>query len=176
MERKLPRSFYKRDVLEVAPELIGKVIERTWPSGEARKYIITETEAYRGAEDEACHATKGITPRTRVMFREGGILYMYLIYGMHWMLNVVTSTEGDPQAVLIRGLKEVYGPGRLTKKLDLDGSFNEEDLFLSERISLYDVGILPEFTTHPRIGIDYAGEKWRMMPWRYLAIEKSLKI
>ena len=108
---RLPSDFFLRDVLVVAPELIGKRLVRRWPDGTSNSYIISETEAYRGGEDKACHASKGKTPRTEVMFRKGGILYMYLIYGMYWMLNVVTEQRDVPQAVLIRGLKELSGPG-----------------------------------------------------------------
>ena len=93
---RLPLSFFTRDVLEVAPDLIGKILHRKDPDCTVRSYVISETEAYRGFEDKACHAHKGITPRTEVMFRQGGVLYMYLIYGMYWMLNIVTEQEGIP--------------------------------------------------------------------------------
>ncbi len=102
--------------------------------------MITETEAYRGGEDLACHASKGLTPRTRVMFGEGGYLYMYLIYGMYWMMNVVTGPEGVPQAVLFRGLRELSGPGRLTRLLGVDQSFYGEDLVQSGRIWIEESG------------------------------------
>ena len=95
---------------------------------------------------------------------------MYLIYGMYWMLNVVTSIEKAPQAVLIRALREVSGPGRLTRLIGVDKSYNGEDLVTSPRIGIYESGngSLPSFTTGPRIGIDYAGEPWKSMPWRYV--------
>ena len=79
--------------------------------GSRNVYTITETEAYRGGEDQACHASKGRTPRTEVMFGDGGNIYMYLIYGMYWMMNVVTAEEGIPQAVLIRGVRRTEGMG-----------------------------------------------------------------
>ena len=91
MNKRLGREFYSQDVLEVAPQLLGKHLVRIYPDGTKATYIITETEAYRGGEDLACHASKGRTPRTEVMFGDGGHLYMYLIYGMYWMLNVVTG-------------------------------------------------------------------------------------
>ena len=169
MNKKLTADFYTRDVLEVAPELIGNRLVRVMPDGEVAAYLITETEAYRGTDDLACHASKGITPRTSVMFETGGLLYMYLVYGMHWMLNVVTSVKDNPQAVLIRGLEKVSGPGRVTRTLALDRSFNRECLLTSDRIWIEESGIQPEYTTHPRIGIDYAGEYWKNMPWRFLA-------
>lgn len=170
MNEKLTADFYTRDVLEVAPELIGKRLVRVMPDGETTGFVITETEAYRGTDDLACHASKGMTPRTRVMFEQGGLLYMYLVYGMHWMLNVVTSVKDNPQAVLIRGVEKVSGPGRVTRTLALDRSFNEECLLTSGRIWIEESGIRPEYTTHPRIGIDYAGEHWKNMPWRFLAV------
>lgn len=166
---RLQEDFYIRDVLEVAPALLGKRLVRVMPSGETAGFVITETEAYRGTGDLACHASKGITPRTRVMFEQGGVLYMYLVYGMHWMLNVVTSVQGDPQAVLIRGLEGVDGPGRVTRTLALDRSFNEECLLSSGRIWIEETGTVPDYTTHPRIGIDYAGEYWKSRPWRFLS-------
>ncbi len=115
MYGRLDRLFYRRDVLEVAPELLGKNLVMNQANGDKRIYTITETEAYRGGEDLACHASKGRTARNEVMFGDGGFIYMYLIYGMHWMLNVVTSVEDSPQAVLIRGVREASGPGRLTR-------------------------------------------------------------
>ncbi len=152
----------------MAPALLGQRLARQWPDGSISGYIITETEAYRGAEDRACHANRGRTARTEVMFWEGGHLYMYLIYGMYWMMNVVTGAEGIPQAVLIRGLREANGPGRLTRLIGVDRSFYGEDLVTSERIWIEGGGIVPEYTAGPRIGIDYAGEPWTDMPWRFL--------
>lgn len=137
------------------------------PDNRIESGIISETEAYRGVEDLACHARRGMTDRNRVMFGQGGFLYMYLIYGMHWMMNVVTGDEGNPQAVLIRGLKEVYGPGRLTSWLNLDKSFYGEDIVTSER--LWVENGLNDFRIGkgPRIGIEYAGEYWKNVPWRF---------
>ena len=162
---KLTKDFYTRDVLTVAPELLGKVL--VCKVGDAfLRYRITETEAYRGAEDLACHACKGRTARTEAMFHTGGVLYVYLIYGMYWMLNVVTGCENDPQAVLIRGLEGLYGPGRLTRKLHINKSFYDEDLTVSSRIWIEDDGFNPLYQTGARIGADYAG-KWKDKPWRY---------
>ncbi|MDF1572520.1 MAG: DNA-3-methyladenine glycosylase [Bacteroidales bacterium] len=168
MEHRLPLEFYLQDVLVVAPSLLGQKLVCRHSSGFLTTYTISETEAYRGTEDKACHASKGMTARTKVMFAQGGVLYMYLIYGMYWMMNVVTGARDVPQAVLIRGLREVSGPGRLTKALGLNGSFNGEDLLHSERIWIEGTGREAAFTTHPRIGIDYAGEVWKNKPWRYL--------
>jgi len=156
-----------RDVLEVAPDLIGKVMAVRSQSGEIRRFRITEVEAYRGPDDKACHASKGRTARTEIMFHEGGRLYIYLIYGMYWMLNIVTGTKDDPQAVLIRGLENYNGPGVLTRSLGIDKSFYGEDLLTSERIWIEDEGFVPDIKTSPRIGINYAGDYWKEKPWRY---------
>jgi DNA-3-methyladenine glycosylase len=164
---RIPRDFYLRDVLDVAPDLIGKNLVVKDNDGNCFRFPLTEVEAYRGPEDKACHASKGKTSRTAVMFGTGGHLYVYLIYGMYWMLNIVTGTDGDPQAVLIRGIGDIYGPGKLTKKLGIDRSFYGEDLVTSERIWLEETGIKPRFNTGPRIGIDYAGDYWKSVPWRY---------
>jgi len=108
---RLKREFYIRDVLEVAPELPGKNLVVRSGNGLHGRYMVTEVEAYRGSEDIACHASKGRTARTEIMYHEGGRLYVYLVYGMYWMLNVVTGCENDPQAVLIRGVESLDGPG-----------------------------------------------------------------
>ena len=164
---KIYHDFYIRDVLEVAHELLGKDIVLRLDDGTFIRQQITDVEAYRGQEDKACHASKGKTRRTSVMFEEGGILYMYLIYGMYWMMNIVTGLKDNPQAALIRGVADISGPGRLTKYLSIDGSFNGESLTTSNRIWLEDRGIKPAFKTSPRIGIDYAGDYWKSVPWRY---------
>ncbi|NMC37541.1 MAG: DNA-3-methyladenine glycosylase [Bacteroidales bacterium] len=165
--RRLQRDFFTRDVLEVAPELLNKSLVLNGSDGIISRYIITETEAYRGAEDKACHASKGRTDRTEVMYNEGGSLYVYLIYGIHWMLNVVTGLRNNPQAALIRSLKNITGPGRVTKALKIDKSFNGEDLTASSRIWIEDIGITGEYKASERIGIDYAGEYWKTRPWRF---------
>jgi DNA-3-methyladenine glycosylase len=164
---RVAREFFTRDVLDVAPELIGKNLVIRLHDDSFLSHRITEVEAYRGREDLACHASKGKTPRTEVMFREGGHLYVYLIYGMYWMLNIVTSTEGVPQAVLIRGLAGIPGPGKVSRTLGIDRSYYGEDLVRSGRIWLEDSGDMPDYKTGPRIGIDYAGEYWKSRPWRY---------
>jgi DNA-3-methyladenine glycosylase len=162
----LDKSFFTRDVLDIAPLFPGKKIVRVM--GEVRsEYIITEVEAYRGVEDLACHASKGRTRRTEVMFLEGGYIYMYLIYGMYWMFNIVTGPVDDPQAILVRGIKGIPGPGRVSRELKLDGSFYGEKVFDSERIWLEEGIIAPEIITGARIGVDYAGDYWSKVPWRY---------
>jgi DNA-3-methyladenine glycosylase len=170
MGRRLPRDFYERDVLEVAPRLLGQHLVRVGPEGRLSTYVITETEAYRGEEDLACHASKGRTPRTEVMYGKGGHLYMYLIYGMYWMMNVVTGPAEVPQAVLFRGVRQAGGPGKLTRLVGLDGGFYGEDLVSSARIWIEESGNRPEYTAGPRVGIEYAGDPWKSKPWRFLMI------
>ena len=165
--KKIDRDFYIRDVLEVAPDLPGKNLVLRLPDRSLGRFRITEVEAYKGNEDKACHASKGRTARTEIMFHEGGKLYIYLIYGMYWMLNIVTGVKDIPQAVLIRGVENYPGPGKLTKFLRIDKSFYGEDLITSDRIWIEDPGTIHLIKNGPRIGIDYAGEYWKTRPWRY---------
>lgn len=167
--QRLSSLFFKREVTSVAPELLGKTIVRQFEEGIQHRFIITETEAYRGIDDKACHANKGKTARTEVMFREGGIVYVYLIYGMYWMLNFVTGEKNNASAVLIRGVKDISGPGRVGKALKIDKSLYGEDLAVSEKIWIEDTELTTRYTTHPRIGINYAGEPWISKPWRFVA-------
>lgn len=164
---RLGREFYIHDVLDVAPGLIGKMMVIALPHGNYGRYMITEVEAYRGSEDLACHASKGRTARTEIMYHEGGHLYIYFIYGMYYMMNIVAGEENNPQAVLIRGVENFPGPGRFTKAFGIDKSYYGEDLTTSERIWIEDTGMNPIVKTSPRIGIDYAGEYWKSRPWRY---------
>lgn len=166
--KKLDSDFYARDVLYVAPGLIGKVLSVKMSDKSVRRHIITEVEAYRGSADKACHASRGRTNRTEIMYHSGGRVYVYFVYGMYWMLNVVAGREGEPQAALIRGVGGISGPGRLTRELGIDGSFYGEDLTVSDRIWIGDEGLDPDYTTGPRVGIDYAGKPWKDKPWRFL--------
>lgn len=161
-------DFFLRDVLDVAPGLLGKILVRKYDDGTLRRFTLTETEAYRGDGDLACHASKGKTTRNEVMFREGGLVYVYFIYGMYWMLNFVTGHEGDASAVLIRGIDDISGPGRVGKILQLDRSFYGENLSESQRLWIGDNPGKVTFTTHLRVGIHYAGEPWVSMPWRFV--------
>jgi len=165
---RLSRSFYTRDVLEIAPEILGKNLI-ICQDHLMHRHAITEVEIYRGTEDLACHVSKGRTQRNAIMFEQGGVLYVYLIYGMHWMLNVVTGRGDNPQALLIRGLEDVNGPGRVSKALGIDRSFYGEDLITSQRIWIEDNTVRHrEIIRMPRVGIDYAGEYWKNKPWRYV--------
>lgn len=163
----LTKSFYFEDAETIAPRLLGKILVRRTEGGIIRA-AITETECYKGTDDTACHASRGKTARTSVMFEEGGRAYVYLCYGMHNMLNIVTGAEGEPQAVLIRSLAKVQGPGRLTKAMEITRELNGEILYESDRLWLED-GESLEYTQTPRIGIDYADKKDRERLWRYIA-------
>ena len=165
--KRLTKNFYLEDAEILAPRLLGKLLVRRTENGIIRA-VITETECYKGTDDTACHASRGKTARTFVMFEEGGRAYVYLCYGMHNMLNIVTGAEGQPQAVLIRSLDEIRGPCRLTKAMDITRELNGEILYESDRLWLED-GESLEYTQTPRIGIDYADKKDRERLWRYIA-------
>ena len=170
----LPLAFYERDAHEVAKDLLGAVLLRHEPDGGYRWGRITETEAYMGEHDMASHARFGRTKRTEVMYGTPGRSYVYLIYGMYHMLNVVAAPVGEPQAVLIRALeplggieRSVDGPGKLTRELGIDMSFNTLPL-AGAPLSIHAGRTFPDPIVTPRIGIDYAGE-WRDAPLRFLA-------
>ncbi len=132
--------------------------------------MITETEAYDGLDDRASHASKGKTPRTEVMFGPPGHWYVYLIYGMYEMLNIVTGPEGYPSAVLIRGVQDTDGPGKLTRQLGITRAFNTKAAAKEAGLWIEDRGIvIPQnsIIRLPRIGVAYAG-KWAHKPWRFL--------
>ncbi len=164
---RLKNNFFRRDTVQVAKELLGKIIVRKFSNGEQRRYFITETEAYCGQVDLACHASKGRTSRTEIMYHEGGMIYVYLIYGQYWLLNFVTGNEDDASAVLIRGLDGWDGPGKLGRELQLDRSFYGENLETSERIWLEDAELVTQYHETPRVGIHYAGEPWVSKKWRF---------
>ncbi len=161
MSRVLPCSFFDRPVLDVAKGLIGASLVRRLPSGSIISSMLTEAEAYDGPEDLASHASKGRTPRTEVMFGPPGVSYVYLIYGMHWMLNVVTGEPGYPAAVLIRGTADVTGPARITARLQRDKSLNGRPAKKSSGLWFEDrsIDIADEqIEATPRIGVDYSGD------------------
>lgn len=168
MNERIKKTYFSHQALWVASDLLGKKLVRVFNNGEIRKYIISETEAYIGEEDLACHASKGRTRRTEIMYDEGGKVYVYLIYGLYWLLNIVTGEKNQPQAVLIRGLQECSGPGRIGKLLELDKSFYGEDLTTSDRIWVEDSLIKHKYRTTPRIGIEYAGDIWKNKLWRFI--------
>ena len=162
----MDKSLYSKDVLEVAPALVGAELVRTLPDGREKRLLITQTEAYAGAADTACHASKGRTKRSETLDHAGGTIYVYLCYGMYWMLNVVAGTENNAQAVLICGIDEIKGSGRVGRQLKIDKSFYGEDLEISERIWIEDSDENPDFNAKPRVGVDYAGE-WKDKLWRF---------
>lgn len=165
---RLPQIYYQNDdALNIAKDLLGKYLVRDFGNGEIMRLPIVETEAYQGSEDLASHASKGRTPRTEIMFAEGGYVYAYLIYGVHWMLNIVTGPPDHPQAVLIRGVEGIIGPGRVGKAIGLDRSFYGENLSTSSRIWIEENSIKGEVIASPRVGVDYAGEVWRNKLWRF---------
>lgn len=167
MKMKLTQDFYQQSALEVAPSLIGKLLCRL-VDGEIIKLRITETEAYYGESDTACHAHKGKTARTSVMYEAGGVAYIYLCYGIHHLFNVVTGSANFPEAVLIRGVEGFYGPGKLTKALKIDKTLNTIDLAESNLLWLEDDGVSLPYETTARIGIDYACDTYRNIPWRFV--------
>src|SRR5688572_2347387 len=185
MSAKLPRSFYSGSTLEVASNLLGKVLVRRL-NGRNLSGKIVETEAYVGPHDLACHASKGKTPRTSIMFQEGGCAYVYMIYGFYFCLNVVTEPEDYPAAVLIRAVEPLEhvsvmkrlrkhpengtniasGPGKLCMAMAIDKRLNGADLtgstlWIEDR--KLEVG---RIVTTPRVGVDYAGE-YKDKPWRF---------
>ncbi len=171
--KRLKRSFFERDVLHVSPELLGKYLVRN-DYGQVERYLITEVEAYRGTEDLACHASRGRTARTEIMYASGGFIYVYLIYGMYWMLNFVTGKKDDPQAALIRGVEGISGPGRLTKQLNINNSFYGESIIASDRLWLEESSDQKvQYKTLPRIGVDYSGDIWKNKPWRFIKLDKE---
>ncbi len=166
---RLPISYFQQNnAVHLAADLLGKTLVRQFDDGTLLKAQITETEAYFGKEDLASHASKGRTPRTELMFGEGGYVYVYLIYGKYWLLNIVTGNARTPEAVLIRGLTTVSGPGRIGNLLHLDQTFYGEDLSTSNRLWIEDSHLAGEIIAGPRIGVDYAGEVWKLMPWRFI--------
>jgi DNA-3-methyladenine glycosylase len=186
---KLPLSFYQQeDVISLAKQLLGKKL-LTLIDGKLTGGIIVETEAYNGVIDKASHAYNGrFTPRTSTMYKAGGVSYVYLCYGIHYLFNVVTGLEGNPHAVLVRGLEPIdgisimlerrkmmkiapritAGPGALAKALAIDKNLNAKDL-LGDEIWIEDVGIHyndAEIISSPRVGVAYAQDH-AFLPWRF---------
>jgi DNA-3-methyladenine glycosylase len=171
---RLDRTFYSRSTLVVARELIGMHLVRRDQSG-LRIGRIVETEAYQGPHDLAAHSSRGLTPRTAVMFGPPGHAYVYFIYGFWNCLNVVTQAEGIPHAVLLRALEPVsgindktWGPGLLCRAMNIDRSLNGADLCGDVLWIEKPAGVtrVPRIQRSTRIGVDYAGE-WAKRPWRF---------
>lgn len=173
--RKLPHAFYDRPALVVAREALGLALVRARPDGRRQAGRIVEVEAYDGPADAASHARSGAGGRAAVMFGPAGHAYVYLIYGIHHCLNLVTGPEGYPAAVLIRALEPVEGiaertngPGLLCRALAIDRTLNGTDL-AGDVLYLEDRGTPvadADVVERPRIGITFAGEPWISQPWR----------
>ena len=181
----LPREFYARSTLTIARELIGARLVRVL-EGVKLVGLITETEAYIGETDLACHAKAGFTPRTAVMYGSPGHAYVYFTYGHHWMLNAVTEREGFPAAVLIRAIQPVegievmsarrtgrdtFGPGKLTQAMGITKSENGVDLTTAGKDLWIEAGVsVPDknVTIGPRVGLNTVPEPWFSKPWRFL--------
>lgn len=162
MER-LTYDFFHRHALEVAPDLVGKLLVHNGVS-----LRISETEAYCGESDTACHASKGRTKRTEVLYADAGTIYIYLCYGIHWLMNVITGDRDDPQGVLIRACVEAEGPGKLTKKLCITGELNRGSVVDSRELWIADDGFRCGVRTATRIGIGYASQEDQDKPWRFI--------
>lgn len=174
----LPRAYFHRSTVQVARSLVGKHLVRSIDGREVAGKII-ETEAYVGPHDKACHASKGRTARTEVLFGPPGISYVYLIYGMYHCLNVVTERDGFPAAVLIRAIEVdgelIDGPGRLCRALGIDRTLNRVDLTIGEELWFEDRDGRVRSSlviAHPRIGVDYAGE-WAMKLYRFRLLKAA---
>jgi DNA-3-methyladenine glycosylase len=169
MMKKLEASFFSRHTTEVAQDLLGQVLVFGDYQG-----IITETEAYRGLDDEASHAFRGKTPRASIMYGPPGVSYVYFIYGMYYCLNIVTEADGEPGAVLIRGLKllaphetHLTGPGKLCRALNITTRHNGIDIVTSNDFYIATGSSPLSFKSTPRIGIKKATDKL----WRFILIE-----
>ena len=167
----LSRDFFERHTVDVAQDLLGKVLVFNGFKG-----IISETEAYRGTDDPASHAHRGPTTRSRIMFEIPGISYIYLIYGMYYCLNVVTEKTGDPGAVLIRGLHLLMpaplflnGPGKICRQLKLTKEHHQIDLITSPTFYIADAPKVHIFQETKRIGIQRGIDKH----WRFVLNEKA---
>jgi DNA-3-methyladenine glycosylase len=164
---KLDKCFFEKNALELAPLLIGKLLCRR-VGKDVIRLRITETESYYGKDDTASHAHKGKTLRNEPMFEQGGITYIYLCYGVHNLLNVVSGIKDNPEAVLIRGVEGYDGPGKLTKALNITRELNKLDLTTSNELWIEDDGIKWKYKTSKRIGINYASEEYRNKKWRFV--------
>jgi DNA-3-methyladenine glycosylase len=168
--RALEPAFFDRAAPEVARDLLGMALMRRRDTL-VLSYRITETEAYEGLDDLASHACRGPTKRNAVMFGPSGVLYPYLVYGIHWMLNVVTGAPGHPGAVLIRGLEGISGPGNVAKALGVDGSFYGKPASAETCLWFAETGENPSadrISCTARVGVDYAGPVWAAKEYRFV--------
>lgn len=170
--RRWTRADFERPTLVVARALLGTFVR----TGDGRAAMLTEVEAYKGPHDLACHARKGRrTPRVEPLYGPGGTVYVYFVYGMHWMLNFSTAGREKPEAVLVRAVlgeagERVVGPGRVARFLALDKRFDGLDATTADALWLEDRGVrVPPRSVRrgPRVGIDFAGPYWAARPWRF---------
>jgi len=164
----MQQNFFIRPTSIVARELLGKYLV-CCADGKEVALMLNEIEMYDGFGDKASHAACGKTSRNEVMFGVGGHWYMYLIYGMYWMLNIVTGPNDYPAAILIRGAGQISGPGRLTKALGIDKRFNKKMALPEFGLWIEDRGVVVtkrQIAATPRIGVAYAGEVWSKKPYR----------
>jgi DNA-3-methyladenine glycosylase len=175
--RPLQREFFTRPADRVARELLGCRLAVRGSNGRVTRHVVFETEAYLGEHDLACHGARGKTPRNAVMFGPAGVWYVYLCYGMHWMLNVVTGAAGVPAAVLIRGVGGNVGPGRLTRALGIDKSFDGRPAARATGLWLEPGRPVPPRSIErtPRIGVGYAGD-WATKPLRFVVDPGTLDV
>ena len=161
------KSFFIVPVLDLAEKLLGKVLVRNFDDGRVVRFRITEVEAYAGGDDSASHASRGITKRNAPMFEDGGILYVYLCYGIFNLLNIVSGKKGKPEGVMIRGVDNIEGPGRVGRILQITRELNREDLLTSERIWLEDdCFVVKDVERIKRVGIGYAKQEDQDRLWR----------
>ncbi len=177
MRKILGKDFFEKKTLDIAQNLLGKYLVRH-VNGKVIAEKITEVEVYVGKHDLASHSSKGKTKRTKVMFGEAGTLYVYLVYGMYWMLNIVTEEKDYPAAVLIRSTEHFKGPGVLTRELKITGKLNNKTASRKnglwfedreEKISLKNIKRMP------RIGVAYAGPIWSKKKYRFLIKKYSAR-
>ncbi len=164
---KLERSFYLRPTLQVARDLVGKFLVHNI-GDKIYAAQITETEAYCGPDDLACHGRFGRTKANEVLFWPGGHAYVYLIYGMYYMLNITTENEGYPSAVLLRALDypRADGPGKLCRAFHITKEKHNGMEVTGDALWIEDRGLHPKAIRGKRIGVDYAGP-WAKRPWRF---------
>ena len=176
MPQILKENFFDRPSLEVARDLLGKNLARKLKS-EIVRLPVLEVEAYVGFEDKASHAHRGPTPRNQVMFGPAGYFYVYLCYGVHWLLNIVTEEAGKPAALLIRGAGPYLGPGKLPRALAIDKTHDSRRASPACGLWFEDPGEpLPgKIRRTPRIGVDYAGKIWAGKPYRFVLTPRAVK-
>ncbi|GDX94496.1 putative 3-methyladenine DNA glycosylase [Planctomycetia bacterium] len=172
----LPAPFFDRPADRVARDLLGASLVVRAADGGVTRHLVHEVEGYLGGHDLACHGSKGMTARNAVMFGPAGRWYVYLCYGMHWMLNVVTGPPGVPAAVLIRGAGEFVGPGRLTRGLGIDRRIDGRTAGRAAGL-WFEAAFVPVprrlIERTPRIGVGYAGD-WADAPLRFVVDAEKL--